>query len=311
MTADGGDPGAPAGPMLGVAAVARRLGVATGTLRTWDRRYGLGPSGHRPGSRREYSAADLARLEAMHRLMLEGFSAAEAARAALHPDAAPARPSARVGGGQVVAMPDASPAARGLARAAVALDATACDAALAAALRRQGVLEVWERLVSPVLTRMEERRRATGHGLAAERLLAERAEAAVRGSSAPPPALLGLRPVVLAGVSDESHRVPLVVIEVALAQRGLPVRLLGPRLPMRALGEVLPRIGPSVVLLWSQQPDSAAPVPAPDLFARVRARPLLVLAGPGYRSERFHAGTTWAAGPSEAVDRVLDRLSLS
>ena len=31
---------------LSVAAVARRLGVAPATLRTWDRRYGIGPSGH-------------------------------------------------------------------------------------------------------------------------------------------------------------------------------------------------------------------------------------------------------------------------
>ena len=67
---------------LGVAAVARRLGVATGTLRTWDRRYGLGPSGHEVGTRRRYTVADLGRLTLMRRLMLEGVAAADAARAA-------------------------------------------------------------------------------------------------------------------------------------------------------------------------------------------------------------------------------------
>ncbi len=40
---------APEAPALTVAAVARRLGVAPATLRTWDRRYGLGPSEHTPG----------------------------------------------------------------------------------------------------------------------------------------------------------------------------------------------------------------------------------------------------------------------
>ena len=109
------DPAQPSTPVtLEVAAVARRLGVATGTLRTWDRRYGLGPSGHQAGTRRRYTAADLARLTLMHRLMLQGVGAAEAARAATEtevdqlpgadqplrpepPVAAPARPPGPAG----------------------------------------------------------------------------------------------------------------------------------------------------------------------------------------------------------------------
>ena len=49
-------------PPLTVAAVARRLGVAPATLRTWDRRYGLGPSDHNSGQHRRYSTSDLAKL---------------------------------------------------------------------------------------------------------------------------------------------------------------------------------------------------------------------------------------------------------
>ena len=64
---------------LTVAAVARRLGVAPATLRTWDRRYGLGPSEHTAGAHRRYSSTDLARLVVMRRLTLEGVSPAEAA----------------------------------------------------------------------------------------------------------------------------------------------------------------------------------------------------------------------------------------
>ncbi|WP_432542783.1 MerR family transcriptional regulator [Kineococcus sp. SYSU DK002] len=67
---------------LTVAAVARRLGVAPATLRTWDRRYGLGPSEHTAGAHRRYSSADLARLVVMRRLTLEGVAPAEAARLA-------------------------------------------------------------------------------------------------------------------------------------------------------------------------------------------------------------------------------------
>ncbi|GAB3455382.1 MerR family transcriptional regulator [Kineococcus endophyticus] len=67
---------------LTVAAVARRLGVAPATLRTWDRRYGLGPSEHTAGAHRRYSASDLARLVVMRRLTLEGVAPAEAAQLA-------------------------------------------------------------------------------------------------------------------------------------------------------------------------------------------------------------------------------------
>ena len=49
-------------PVLSVAAVARRLGVAPATLRTWDRRYGLGPSDHTVGRHRKYGPRDVARL---------------------------------------------------------------------------------------------------------------------------------------------------------------------------------------------------------------------------------------------------------
>lgn len=74
--------------LLTVAAVARRLGVAPATLRTWDRRYGLGPSEHSTGEHRRYNAADLARLTLMRKLVIAGVSPAEAAQRAIVVDEA-------------------------------------------------------------------------------------------------------------------------------------------------------------------------------------------------------------------------------
>lgn len=84
-------PGEPAlgEPALSVAALARRLGVAPATLRTWDRRYGVGPSGHTTGRHRRYGAEDIARLELMQRALLRGASPAEAARYALQATSQP------------------------------------------------------------------------------------------------------------------------------------------------------------------------------------------------------------------------------
>ncbi len=68
---------------LTVSAVARRLGVAPATLRTWDRRYGIGPSQHDCGTHRRYSATDLMRLTAMTRLIVAGVTPKDAASKAL------------------------------------------------------------------------------------------------------------------------------------------------------------------------------------------------------------------------------------
>ena len=68
--------------LLTVAAVARRIGVAPATLRTWDRRYGLGPSSHEAGEHRRYCPNDLAKLALMRRLITTGVSPADAAEKA-------------------------------------------------------------------------------------------------------------------------------------------------------------------------------------------------------------------------------------
>lgn len=68
-----------AGNNLTVAAVAELVGVAPSTLRTWARRYGLEPSGHRTGLHRRYSETDVARLQYMRVLTRSGISSREAA----------------------------------------------------------------------------------------------------------------------------------------------------------------------------------------------------------------------------------------
>lgn len=60
--------------------------MAPATLRTWDRRYGLGPSDRTAGSHRRYTPEDVARLLVMRRLTLEGVAPVDAAEAALEAD---------------------------------------------------------------------------------------------------------------------------------------------------------------------------------------------------------------------------------
>ncbi len=287
---------------LTVAAVARRLGVAPATLRTWDRRYGLGPSEHAAGTRRRYSAADVARLDRMRRLTRSGVSAADAARAALQDRPVAARRRSRAGGGRVLALPGAVEAARGLAAASMALDAAAVSAILREALAEHGVVPVWDDLVVPVLTSIGDRWQATQRGVDVEHLLSECVIGALGSVTARLPRPAG-RPVLLASAPEEMHALPLHALAAALAERGAASRVLGARVPADALADAYRRLGPPALFVWSQSPDTGSTRLLTDLPV-LRPRPDLVVGGPGWPSE-LPPRTVRSLTLVDARDRML------
>jgi MerR family transcriptional regulator, light-induced transcriptional regulator len=325
-----GKPGADLDPdppesRLTVAAVARRLGVAPATLRTWDRRYGLGPTLHAAGAHRRYSRSDIARLEAMRRLVLDGVPPADAARLAVESvptprdgqDSPPPGPSGRLGvldppadargaggpGGRVLALPGGTAEVRGLARAAMALDSRTLRAALDRALAEHGVIATWTELMTPVLIAVGERWAATGEGIEVEHLLAETAAGALRAVAVDAPEPRNGRPVLLACAPDETHTLPLAALSAALAERGIGVRLLGPGLPASSLAAAVRRTGPAVLLLWAQLPRYADVRVLDDL--PVLRPPVAVLAGgAGWRGRRLPARVTYVTELGSAVDLV-------
>jgi DNA-binding transcriptional MerR regulator len=290
------------GPALSVAALARRLGVAPATLRTWDRRYGLGPTGHSAGSHRRYTPADVVRLEQMRRMTLDGVSPAEAARAALALDEGELAASTETPVARVVPLHRTDAAVRGLTRAALALDARAIDRTVTEALATHGVVWTWDALLVPVLANVGERWDASGNGVDVEHLLSESILSALRSVSASEPRTV--RPVLLACAPEELHTLPLQALWAALAERGVDARVLGARVPAAALSAAVRRGGASAVFLWAHRPDladqeqvQAVPVMRPSVA--------VVVGGPGW-SGRVPEGATHAQSLSEAVT-VLQR----
>lgn len=339
--------------MLTVAAMARRLGVAPATLRTWDRRYGLGPSQHTAGSHRRYSGIDVARLMIMRRLTLDGVPPSEAAAIALASDVREdttlasvttltSRPvpvggpgsaqatgtprvlgrtirtpasrrveldepdhadPARAGGGLVVPLPDGTPAARGLARAAMSLDSHECIRIIRQHVERHGTIATWDHLISPVLVSVGERWRTTGTGVEVEHLLSESVLSSLRTVAAGLRNPRNGRPVLLAAAELEQHGLPLHVLTASLAEQGVASRLLGVRVPRTALAAAVRRSGPAVVFVYAhlrvREPEQLAELP------RLRPSPLLLLGGPGWNGVDTPPGAERVDDLAAATDRIL------
>ncbi|GAB3591114.1 MerR family transcriptional regulator [Angustibacter peucedani] len=305
--------GTPDPPTLTVAAVAKRLGVAPATLRTWARRYGLGPTEHTAGSHRRYSATDLSRLVVMRRLTHEGLSPAQAAQYALAGDPdedvsivdlAGDLPG-RAGGGRVVPLGEASPAARGLARASMMLDAYGISEILRRQIRQDGVIVTWENLVSPVLIGLGERYASTQQGIEVEHLFSECLMGVLRSTTESLDLARNTAQVVLAAAGEEQHSLPLHALAAALAERGVYARQLGQRVPGDALVSAVKRVGPAVVFVYAVMPVGNEELL--EQLGRVRPKPRLLLGGPGWGRD-LPPSVTFVDSLGEAVDQVVASL---
>ncbi|MEV6019078.1 MULTISPECIES: MerR family transcriptional regulator [unclassified Streptomyces] len=288
--------------------LARRLGVSPTTLRSWDRRYGLGPAVRVDGRHRRWTPDDVAMLQEMCRLTAAGLPPAEAARAAKEGArgrvaaspalASRARTTARAGTGVRTAEGtpgDVAQECRGLARAAVRLDAHAVQELLTAAVTTHGLTKAWEEVMVPALREVGRRWESSGdRHVEVERLMSWHVSATllrvyVSAAGHEPPA--STSPVLLACVPGELHTLSLEALNAALAERRVPVLMLGAAVPPEALLAAVRRVGPPAVVLWSQSWSTANLPLARHLAATrwgvrgARTRSRIVLGGPGWGTE--------------------------
>ncbi|MGX1372217.1 DNA-binding transcriptional MerR regulator [Streptomyces canus] len=308
---------------LTTGALARRLGVSPTTLRSWDRRYGIGPAVRTDGRHRRWTSRDIAVLEAMCRFTSAGVPPAEAARAAKEaaaPGAGAAqprtpepasRPRSRAAG--ALPLGDVRQECRGLARAAVRLDAPAVEEQLTAAIETHGVAVAWHEVMVPTLHAVGRKWASSGDRyVEVEHLLSWHMSTALRRCTRPPARrgdALGPGPVVLACVPGEQHTLALEALNAGLAERSLPTRMFGSAVPVEALTAAVDRLGPAAVVLWAHA-RSTASLPLARHIAGAqwgvkgaRRRPVVMLGGAGWLG-RPGPGMLRPTGLQDAVDSL-------
>ncbi len=320
---DGDHEDASRGGGLTTGEVARRLGVAPTTVRSWDRRYGLGPTAHTGGRHRRWTAVDVARLERMCALTTTGLPPAEAARMALGgvgpeaptPQAGPVRSPRPAAGGRSRAgtglrLGDVRQECKGVARAALRLDAPALDGLLSAAIEEHGLVAAWSEVIMPTLQAVGRKWESSGERyVEVEHFLSWHVSGVLRRHAPPAVADRPGATTVLACVPAENHTLPLEVLAAALAERGLPVRMFGGALPVESLVAAVRRTGPVAVGLWAQSRTTASRPLAQHVAAiewgvrGARRKPVVLTLGPGWAGQTVQ-GSPHPPGLAQAVTAV-------
>jgi len=267
------------GELLNVAAVARRIGVAPATLRTWARRYGIGPSEHEAGSHRKYCPSDLAKLTVMRRLISSGVAPADAAE------------QAKAHEGEVVIEEftslcrECNETIDAIFNASEALDSLFVETMLRNEISENGIISAWQDVFVPVLIQVGTAWEKSGKGIEVEHMLTEILKRVLRESTSEIVAPVNSRPVLLASVGEELHSLALHALAAALAERGIETHFLGARTPVEAISSMVSRFAPPAVFLWAQLPVNGDPKFVTGIPA-VRPAPRVIIGGPGWNPDK-------------------------
>ena len=258
-----------------VAAVARRIGVAPATLRTWDRRYGLGPSAHEAGEHRRYHPSDLAKLILMRRLITSGVAPCDAAiKAKAHKGTLSVEDL-------VEEFEVREEVVDALHRAAKLLDKSFVEAVLRKDIADNGVIASWTEVIVPLLFLVGDEWAATGTGIEVEHMLSEIIKRLLREGVIEIKDPVNAQPVLLASVGEEVHCLALHALAAALAEKKIETFFLGARTPLEAISGMVKRSAPPAVFLWAQLELNSDPKFFKELPV-VRPAPRVIVGGPGW-----------------------------
>ncbi len=276
---------------LRIGELARRSGVSADLLRAWERRYALLEPSRTASGYRLYSADDEARVRSMRAHLAQGLSAAEAARLARDAPAA--------------ARHDGVPAdlAAALWSALDGFDDAGAQAAFDRLVATFSIEAVAATAVLPYLRTLGERWRNGDASVAQEHFATGVLRARLLGLARGWDRGTGPR-ALLACPSGERHDLGLIILGLALRERGWRVTFLGSDTPIETIAAAADQLAPDVVVVSSltREPLLAA---VTEIAQMAAARPVL-LAGAGADAELAERSRARLldGGPIEAAEEV-------
>lgn len=209
---------------LSLTIVADRLGISASTLRTWERRYGLGPQ-RQTGRHRRYTTAEFELIQTVVEMVRSGISPADACESARNANAIFKATHETIGIDCIVNHANQS-------------NYAALHTDLDVLITRDGLLRTWSEYIQPALVKIQSHAEGEVPGVSPSSFLhqvtlqvirevAERAHHNHADSPATNQAVLV--------VSDEPRSLLAHVIGVSLHWEGIPSRLLPTLLPVNQL----------------------------------------------------------------------------
>ncbi len=257
--------------MIRIGELARRTGVASGTIRAWERRYAVVTPRRAESGYRLYSPSDERRLRSMAALVAEGLAPAEAADRVREIGRESSRPNLASG-----ALTLGDSMQTDLLESLLRFDNPASEEVLDRAISALNIDAFVGDLILPVLRRIGERWSLGDVSVAQEHF----ATNLLRGR------LLGLargwgggegRLALLACPSGELHDVGLIGFGLALRERGWRITFLGSDTPVESIATCVEETEPDAIVVFARNEDLLVAI-EPEL-ARLAGRSKLLLAG--------------------------------
>lgn len=275
------------------------LGISPTTLRTWDQRYGLGPTDRTAGGHRRYRADEVEQLRRMVALTAQGVAPAQAAQQVRQP--ARDRPART---GAALTATAARSGRRGFLTAADRLDEPRMRRLALDLIAAHGVVASWQSVLAPCLVELGDRVQRRGTGVEVEHVASAALLHALR--AVPYPGGDGAVAALLSCAPDEQHTLALEALGAALSEEDCSWRSLGARVPTTALCDALERLRPVVTVIWAYRHELAAGVPIGELSRTTDT--LLVAAGPGWEGIDLPASVRRPTTLPEAVRLIVDHV---